>query len=128
MKPFHYAGAAILVAALAAAAYLGLGASPIAPVVAYTLLDGKQSSTEHFRGKVVFVNFWATSCTTCVHEMPQIVATYDKYRARGYDTLLPLRPVPMSSCLTACRAARQQRRTCSSNMSACRSLPAFRWR
>ena len=87
MKPFHYAGAAILVAALAAAAYLGLGASPVAPVVAYTLLDGKQSSTEHFRGKVVFVNFWATSCTTCVHEMPQIVATYDKYRARGYDTL-----------------------------------------
>jgi peroxiredoxin len=36
---------------------------------------------------VTLVNFWATSCTTCVAEMPKIVATYDKYKSRGYDTL-----------------------------------------
>lgn len=35
----------------------------------------------------MLVNFWATSCTTCVHEMPQIVATHNKFKARGYDTL-----------------------------------------
>ncbi len=33
------------------------------------------------------VNFWATSCTTCVAEMPEIVATYQKYKAKGYETL-----------------------------------------
>jgi peroxiredoxin len=87
MKPIHYAGAAILVAAVAAGAYLGLGSAPSAPTVGYTLLDGTAASTAQFRGKVVLVNFWATSCTTCVKEMPQIVATYDRYRARGYDTL-----------------------------------------
>ena len=39
------------------------------------------------KGKVVLVNFWATSCTTCVREMPQIVATHEKYKGRGYETL-----------------------------------------
>lgn len=87
MKPLHVAVAASLVAALAAGAWVAVGTPPAAPAVAYTLLDGKRSNTEQWRGKVVLVNFWATSCTTCVKEMPQIVATYDKYRERGYDTL-----------------------------------------
>jgi len=73
--------------ALGIGAYLGLGASATAPIVPYTLLDGTTTSTGQFRGKVVLVNFWATSCTTCVHEMPQLVAVYDTYRAAGYDTL-----------------------------------------
>lgn len=87
MKPILYAGGAILAVALAAGAYLSLGTAPSAPTVSYTLLDGSAASTAQLRGKVVLVNFWATSCTTCVKEMPQIVATYDRYRARGYDTL-----------------------------------------
>ena len=87
MKPLHYAAAAVVCLLLGSAAYLSLGTNTAAPNVAYSLLDGTQASTEQFRGKVVLVNFWATSCTTCVHEMPQIVATYDKYKARGYDTL-----------------------------------------
>ncbi len=87
MKLVHYAAVAVLAVALAAGAYVGLGSAPTAPKVGYTLLDGTPADTGQFRGKVVLVNFWATSCTTCVKEMPQIVATYDRYRARGYDTL-----------------------------------------
>ncbi len=33
------------------------------------------------------MNFWATSCTTCVAEMPEIVTTYNKYKDRGYQTM-----------------------------------------
>lgn len=58
-----------------------------APAVSYTLLDGSKGSTEAMRGKVLLVNFWATSCTTCVAEMPQIVATHEKFKARGYETV-----------------------------------------
>ena len=87
MKPIHLAGAVALTIALAAGIYLSLGAKSDVPVVGYTLLDGRQASTAQFQGKVVLVNFWATSCTTCVHEMPQIAATYDKYKSRGFDTL-----------------------------------------
>ncbi|HJV59374.1 MAG TPA: TlpA disulfide reductase family protein [Albitalea sp.] len=83
---------AAVAAALAVALGAGLGvkASGVpqrAPSVAYTLLDGQRSTTDRLRGKVVLVNFWATSCAACVHEMPQLAATYEKYKGRGYETL-----------------------------------------
>ena len=82
---------AIIVAlSLGSAVYFGLGSvgkPASAPNATYTLLDGSRSNIESLRGKVVLVNFWATSCTTCVHEMPQIVATHQKFKARGYETL-----------------------------------------
>jgi thiol-disulfide isomerase/thioredoxin len=85
----HVALAAALLAtgAIGYAAYAGLGAHERIPSVGYTLLDGTKTTTDALKGKVVLVNFWATSCTTCVHEMPQIMATHEKYKARGFDTL-----------------------------------------
>jgi peroxiredoxin len=76
-----------IAAGAATLAYQALKAPQPAPAVSYTLLDGSTRSTEQLRGKVVLVNFWATSCTTCVHEMPQIVATHEKFKQRGFDTL-----------------------------------------
>ncbi|MDP3700545.1 MAG: TlpA disulfide reductase family protein [Hylemonella sp.] len=58
-----------------------------APESTFVLLDGTKQTTAEFRGRVVLVNFWATSCTSCVAEMPQLIATYDKYRERGFDTV-----------------------------------------
>ena len=72
--------------ALAAYVYLGEGAQQ-APQTQFVLLDGSSKTTQDLRGKVTLVNFWATSCTTCVAEMPEIVATYNKYKDQGYDTL-----------------------------------------
>ena len=79
-------GAAVIVlAAMAGLAYLG-GAQR-APASTFVLLDGSRRTTADLQGKVTLVNFWATSCTTCVAEMPKMVATYDKYRSRGYEHL-----------------------------------------
>jgi thiol-disulfide isomerase/thioredoxin len=58
-----------------------------APSSSFVLLDGSTMATQQMQGKVTLVNFWATSCTTCVAEMPQIVATYGQYKDRGFDTL-----------------------------------------
>ncbi|PHM19157.1 MAG: redoxin [Curvibacter sp. PD_MW3] len=58
-----------------------------APESTFVLLDGSTKSTADLKGRVTLVNFWATSCTTCVAEMPKIIATHDKYHARGFDTL-----------------------------------------
>ena len=58
-----------------------------APESSFVLLDGSQMRSAQLQGKVTLVNFWATSCTTCVAEMPEIVATYDNYKDKGFDTL-----------------------------------------
>jgi peroxiredoxin len=90
VKPAKYLAAAVVTLAVGVGGYLGveaLGGGAKAPNVAYTLLDGSHSTTDQLRGKVVLVNFWATDCTTCVKEMPDIVATHEKYKARGYETL-----------------------------------------
>ena len=58
-----------------------------APASSFVLLDGSKISTAQMKGQVTLVNFWATSCTTCVAEMPEIVATYNKYKGKGFDTL-----------------------------------------
>jgi peroxiredoxin len=81
-------GAAIaaVVAAAGAALVLGTGAAA-APQSTFVLLDGSSKTTADLKGRVTLVNFWATSCTTCVAEMPKIVATYDKYQAKGFDTM-----------------------------------------
>jgi peroxiredoxin len=51
------------------------------------LLDGSTVSTQQLQGKVSLVNFWATSCTSCVAEMPELIATYNKFKDRGYETV-----------------------------------------
>ena len=59
----------------------------MAPPATFVLLDGSRKTTADLKGRVTLVNFWATSCVTCVAEMPKIIATYDKYHAKGFDTI-----------------------------------------
>lgn len=72
---------------LAAGLLAGCESRRASPAFGYTLLDGRQGHTEQLRGKVLLVNFWATSCVTCVKEMPELIATHQRFRARGYETL-----------------------------------------
>jgi peroxiredoxin len=58
-----------------------------APQFSYTVLDGRRASSQTLLGKVVLVNFWATNCVTCVKEMPELVATHQKFVGRGFETL-----------------------------------------
>jgi peroxiredoxin len=78
---------ALVVAVGALGAWRFVAARDPAPAVSYTLLDGSKGSTQAQRGRVLLVNFWATSCVTCVAEMPQIIATHQKFKQRGFDTV-----------------------------------------
>ena len=85
----HLASIAAFGAAAAVAGHWWMRDGPRmpAPELSFTLLDGAKLSTSDFRGQVLLVNFWATSCSTCVAEMPQVMATFEKYKSRGYQTL-----------------------------------------
>ncbi|WP_048440973.1 TlpA disulfide reductase family protein [Caenimonas sp. SL110] len=79
-------GLALAAAIAAGGAWLAFS-KEAAPQSTFVLLDGSSRTTSDLKGRVTLVNFWATSCTTCVAEMPKIMATHDKYQSRGYDTL-----------------------------------------
>jgi peroxiredoxin len=55
--------------------------------VRFATLSGQNLATADLRGKVVLVNFWATSCVSCVQEMPRMVETYKKFAPHGYDMI-----------------------------------------
>jgi peroxiredoxin len=79
--------AAVVAGAIAFAAFALWSARPPAPQVTFVSLQGEKITTASLRGKVVLVNFWATDCVTCIKEMPDITATYNKYRAQGFETI-----------------------------------------
>jgi len=47
-------------------------------------LDGSQTSLSSYKGKVVFLSFWATWCGPCKQELPSIQALYEKLSSRGF--------------------------------------------
>jgi peroxiredoxin len=53
----------------------------------YTLLDGVERPSAGLQGQVVLVNFWATTCSICLREMPRFVATHRQFSPRGLQTL-----------------------------------------
>jgi len=74
-------------AAATALAVSGCSSTEPAPQTTFVWLDGSQATTSDLKGKVVLVNFWATTCVSCVKEMPQLAATYEKFKDRGYETV-----------------------------------------
>ncbi|HEY1152033.1 MAG TPA: TlpA disulfide reductase family protein [Pseudoduganella sp.] len=77
--------AAFVIAGIGFAAYSSLNNHTPAPEVTFVGIKGEQITPASLRGKVVMVNFWATSCTTCVAEMPEMIDTYNKYKSKGLE-------------------------------------------
>ena len=58
-----------------------------APDATFVKLDGSSGRLSELKGRVVLVNFWATSCATCVAEMPDLIETHKRHHAAGLETL-----------------------------------------
>ena len=50
-------------------------------------LDGKPFALASEKGKVVFVNVWATWCGPCRMEIPELQKLHDKYNSRGFNVV-----------------------------------------
>ena len=83
----------VILGAVAALAIAGVGFwqfggfSSAAPSVSFTTLKGDTFTTEQLKGKVVLVKFWATSCVTCIAQMPGTIAHYNQLSPKGFDTI-----------------------------------------
>ncbi len=51
------------------------------------LINGQKVDLEHWKGKVVMVNFWATWCGVCEAEMPGWQKFYEANRDKGFEMI-----------------------------------------
>lgn len=61
----------------------------LTPAIDFTLVDqyGNEHTLSDYKGKVVFLNFWATWCPPCQKEMPDIEALYQEYNQNQGDVI-----------------------------------------
>ena len=81
-----------LIAGFALVAILTFGAflatpQRAAPEARFVTLAGESFTTSQLRGKVTVVNFWATWCPDCMHEMPRMIDAHRRFAPRGYETI-----------------------------------------
>jgi thiol-disulfide isomerase/thioredoxin len=50
-------------------------------------LNGEKVQLIAFKGKIIFLNFWATWCGPCKEEMPSMEALYQHYKERNFAFL-----------------------------------------
>ena len=58
---------------------------PAAPDFTLPTPGGKKVSLKDYRGKVVFLNFWATWCPDCRTEMPTMDRLYQEFKGQGLE-------------------------------------------
>jgi len=58
-----------------------------APAFTFPGLDGKMVSLSDYKGKIVFLNIWATWCPPCRKEMPSMEKLYRQLKGEDFEIL-----------------------------------------
>jgi thiol-disulfide isomerase/thioredoxin len=66
---------------------VGLNEGQLAPDFEFSTFDGQRMKLSDFRGKPVFLNFWATWCGPCRQEMPNMQTMLEKYSSSNLVVL-----------------------------------------
>ena len=57
------------------------------PDTAFTAITGEKISLKSLQGKPVLITFWATSCGSCIKEIPHLVALYKQFHPQGFEII-----------------------------------------
>jgi len=59
----------------------------LAPDFSFTDFNGKPRRFSEFRGRVVLLDFWASWCSPCLADIPQLKIAYQKFHAQGFEII-----------------------------------------
>lgn len=62
------------------------------PMVEFTIIGDKKLAMADLRGHAVLVTFWATTCVTCIKEIPHLVKSYNKFNDKGLEIIAVAMP------------------------------------
>ena len=58
-----------------------------APAIDLKIVDGRTLNLKQLQGKPVIVTFWATTCPSCLKEMPHLVELYKEFHHAGLEII-----------------------------------------
>ena len=67
--------------------WFGPGLASAAPQLTLTTLTGDKIDTKELKGKPALINFWATTCVTCIEEIPHLVELHHDYADQGLKVI-----------------------------------------
>ncbi|MDO8703768.1 MAG: TlpA disulfide reductase family protein [Sulfuricaulis sp.] len=79
-------------AAIAVTVALLLPSSAPPSETEFTLLDGRKLTLQSLRGRPVLVSFWATTCSPCVAELPDLIRLYQEWQRLGFELIAVAMP------------------------------------
>lgn len=86
-KDFWGGIVAVAVVVAAGLVWLAPWQSERAPDVRLETLDGERFALADLRGQPTIVTFWATTCTSCVEEIPHLKELYETFHPRGFEII-----------------------------------------
>lgn len=67
--------------------WLTPGGLSAAPAVSLKITDGRVIHLQDLQGKPVLITFWATTCRSCIKEMPHLISLYDELSDKGLEII-----------------------------------------
>jgi peroxiredoxin len=64
-----------------------LNIGQVAPLFTLTNMEGNEVSLDEFRGKYVFIDFWAAWCRPCREENPILKNAYDRFGGEDFEII-----------------------------------------
>jgi peroxiredoxin len=97
---------ALLLVAAAAILWFRPGSIESAPDITLATVDGGRLALTSLQGRPLLVTFWATTCRSCIKEIPQLIDLYRELSPRGLEVVAIAMPYDPPSRVLAMRQAR----------------------